>query len=122
MRADDFIRFLHEDEDKAEHSHRCRIQGSRHLGLNVLAYNHARAMMHFTTEGERTSKPEALSVCQKAKVLFVDVNIPRPTGRRSSSDLAVDGQTLTINGSDGITLGVIFGLFQISGCRASQQD
>jgi hypothetical protein len=28
-------------------------------GINVLAYNHARAMMRFTTGGDRTRKPEA---------------------------------------------------------------
>jgi len=39
-------------------------------GLNVLAYNHARAMMRFTTSGDRTLKPEALTLWQKAGVLI----------------------------------------------------
>ena len=74
------------------------------VGLNVLAYNHAWAMMHFTTGGDRTTKPEALSALQKVKVLLVGVNIPRPTGNASLSDLAEDGKVLKINGPNGITL------------------
>ncbi len=74
------------------------------VGLNVLAYNHASAMMHFTTGGDRTTKPEALSFFQKVKVLVVGVNIPRPSGNRSPSDLAVNGKVVTINGPGAITL------------------
>jgi len=74
------------------------------VALNLLAYNHARAMLHFTTGGDRTSKPEALGLRQKAKVLLAGVNIPRPIGRIPPSDLAPDCRPLTIDAPDGITL------------------
>ena len=74
------------------------------IGLNVLAYNHAWAMMHYTVGGDRTSKPEGLGGMQKVKVLLVGVNIPRPSGLRSSSDLAADCRELKISVPDGITL------------------
>jgi uncharacterized protein len=74
------------------------------VGLNVLAYNHARAMMHFVTGGDRTAKPETLTFRQKLKVLLVGVTIPRPTGNHGPSDLAFDSQALKINGPNGVTL------------------
>ncbi len=74
------------------------------IGLNVLAYNHARAMMHFTTGGDRTSKLEALSFLQKARALLLGVNIPRPTDHRSPSYLAADCRDLKINGTNSVTL------------------
>lgn len=72
--------------------------------LNVLAFNHARAMMHFTYGGDRTSKPEALSLWQKAGVLFLGVNIPRPRSSALPADLADDCSTLKIKVPDDITL------------------
>jgi len=73
-------------------------------GLNILAYNHARSMMVFTSGGDRTSEPEALSVWQKAKVLITGVNVPRPSGTRSPSELATDCRVLKISVPDNITL------------------
>lgn len=46
--------------------------------LNVLAYNHARAMLTYTQQGERTASPESLSFFQKAKILLMGVKIPKP--------------------------------------------
>lgn len=74
------------------------------VGLNILAYNHARSMMNFTSYGDRTSQPEALSVWQKTRVLLTGVNVPRPTGRRTPSDLAGDCRDLEISASEGVTL------------------
>ena len=48
------------------------------LGLNILAYQHARAMLRFAPGGSRTSQPEALSWAQKIAVLFTGVSLPRP--------------------------------------------
>ncbi len=72
--------------------------------LNVLAYNHARSMTKFTSGNDRTSRPEVLSVWQKAKVLLFGVNVPRPTSYRSSSDLAADCKILKVNAPQGITI------------------
>jgi len=46
--------------------------------LNILAYNHAHAMMYFTSGGTRTEKPEKLTLGQRIKVLLTGVNVPRP--------------------------------------------
>jgi len=72
--------------------------------LNVLAYNHAHAMMHFAATDERTSKPEDLSFWRKVRVLLVGVNIPRPVSSRSPADLSPDCQVVSISSSDGTEL------------------
>jgi pimeloyl-ACP methyl ester carboxylesterase len=54
------------------------LLGVAFVTLNVLAYNHAHAMMHFTSQGDRTREPERLSGLVKFKVLVEGVNIPRP--------------------------------------------
>ena len=74
-------------------------------GLNLLAYSHARSMMHFTTGGQRSHKPEDLNAWQKVKVLLGGVNLPRPMGHRSPASLAAGCRALAIAGPDGITLG-----------------
>ena len=65
-------------------------------GLNVLAYNHAHAMMHFTIGGERTSKPEEPSGEQRTKrsgispltrqLLSTDVDEEHEQSTRSTRD------------------------------------
>lgn len=56
--------------------------------LNVLAYNHAHAMTHFTSGGTRTSKPEGLALGTKIQLLLTGVTLPRPASTRIPSDLA----------------------------------
>ena len=73
--------------------------------LNLMAYNHAHAMMYFTTGGSRTSKPEKLSWGQKARVLLMGVNVPRPQSNRQPSDLDPECRCLSIRGPDGVSLG-----------------
>lgn len=46
--------------------------------VNFLAYQHAYAILHFTQQGERTDKPEGLSLWQKILILFRGINIPKP--------------------------------------------
>lgn len=46
--------------------------------FNLLAYKHAYAMLHFSQQGQRTHKPEALSIWQKIHTLLAGVNIPKP--------------------------------------------
>jgi hypothetical protein len=74
------------------------------IGLNLLAYHHARAMMRFTTEGERTTQPEALSFADKLGVLFGGVNIPRPQSDLKSADLNAHCERLVVSGKDGVEL------------------
>lgn len=72
--------------------------------LNVLAYNHARAMTRFASDGSRTRKPEELSLAAKARVLLLGVNVPRPYSSRPPSDLAPDCRALAIAGADEVSL------------------
>ena len=73
--------------------------------LNVLAYNHARAMMYFTSGGTRTEKPEKLTLGQRAKVLLTGVNVPRPASNRQPPELDPECRRLAIHGTNGIILG-----------------
>lgn len=73
-------------------------------GINVLAYNHARAMMRFTASGDRTRKPEALTLWQRAGVLLFGVNVPRPAGQKHPADLAAGCRIIKISAPRGITL------------------
>jgi dipeptidyl aminopeptidase/acylaminoacyl peptidase len=72
--------------------------------LNVLAYNHARDMMHYAPDGTHTGEPEQLPLWTKVQVLLVGVNIPRPSRQLSPSVLAPGCRTLSVNGTDNITL------------------
>jgi pimeloyl-ACP methyl ester carboxylesterase len=74
-------------------------------GLNVIAYNHARAMTRFTGGGSRTGKPENLSGVEKARVLLMGVNVPRPRSDLQPSDLDPECRRLSIRCPDGVTLG-----------------
>lgn len=72
--------------------------------LNLLAYRHARAMLHYAPGGARTEKPEGLSSLAKLRVLFAGVHLPRPTDERPPSSLAPDAQVLNVPVSGGVTL------------------
>ena len=73
--------------------------------LNVLAYNHARVMMHFARGGSRTRQPERLSAMQKVRVLLTGVSLPRPESDRSPSDLDPECRRVAVRCRDGVTLG-----------------
>lgn len=73
--------------------------------MNVLAYRHAHAMMHFTSRSARTADPEKLSLNRKLRVLLSGVNIPRPQASTSPSDLAPACRSIRIHCTNGITLG-----------------
>ncbi|MCG3207193.1 MAG: 2-succinyl-6-hydroxy-2,4-cyclohexadiene-1-carboxylate synthase [Anaerolineae bacterium] len=67
---------------------------------NLLAYKHAYAMLHFSQRGERTSKPEELSILQRIWVLFTGVNIPRPTNDTTPNDYGLTYETHTFKVDD----------------------
>ncbi len=73
--------------------------------LNVLAYRHARAMLHFTRGGARTGKPEQLARGQRLRLLLTGVNVPRPVSARAPAELDPACVPLTLRGPDGVTLG-----------------
>lgn len=72
--------------------------------LNVLAYNHAYAMMHFTARGVRTKTPEGLTGWAKARVVLLGVTVPRPVGTLSPSALDPECRALTVSETDGVNL------------------
>ncbi len=78
------------------------------LGLNILAYQHAWAMLRFVPGGSRTSQPEALSWAQKIAVLFTGVSLPRPQTNLPPATLAPECQAVEIPGANGIRLGAWF--------------
>jgi alpha-beta hydrolase superfamily lysophospholipase len=74
------------------------------LGLNAMAYMHARAMTRFVASGERTERPEHLSWTQAAYVLLTGVTVPRPRNGRSPADLGLSFETVTFASGHGATL------------------
>lgn len=75
------------------------------IALNLLAYRHACAMMHFTAGNSRTHEPEGLTLGQKCKVLLCGVQIPRPQTLSSVIDLGPPARFLRLDGTNAITLG-----------------
>jgi hypothetical protein len=65
--------------------------------LNILAYRHAHAMMHFAASKPRTGEPETLSVAQKLGVLFCGVNLPRPRTSLSTTSLGVACRSIMVD-------------------------
>jgi hypothetical protein len=72
--------------------------------LNVLAYRHAYAMMHFTAARLRTNEPEKLTLGQKAKVLLCGVIIPRPQTSAPPTELGPATVSLRLDCTNGIQL------------------
>jgi len=63
------------------------------IGINVVAFMQVRTMTHFAESGERTARPERLSIFDKVTVMFSGVNIPRPQNRRTPADLSLAYET-----------------------------
>jgi alpha-beta hydrolase superfamily lysophospholipase len=72
------------------------------IALNGLAYMHARAMTHFTERGAKTSRPEDLTVLQRANVLLTGVRIPKPHNSETPADRGMPYDTHQFSGADGI--------------------
>jgi pimeloyl-ACP methyl ester carboxylesterase len=73
--------------------------------LNVLAYRHAYAMMHFEAGKPWTGMPESLNVVQKLEVLLWGVNIPRPYSDIPVNVLGKEAKSLQIGGDGNVKLG-----------------
>ncbi len=72
--------------------------------LNAMAYRHAYSMLHFRGEGEKTGRPESLSVAQKTYTLFAGVEIPKPRADWTPNDLGMPFTDLSIPVFSRITL------------------
>jgi dipeptidyl aminopeptidase/acylaminoacyl peptidase len=78
------------------------------MSVNVLAFMQARAMTRFTESGERTGRPEQLSVVDRLGVLLSGVSIPRPSNRSTPADFGLDFEFHRIASADGVTLDAWF--------------
>ncbi|MEM7345321.1 MAG: alpha/beta fold hydrolase [Chloroflexota bacterium] len=72
--------------------------------FNVVAYNQAYAMLNFRDSGQRTVKPEALSIWDKVKILLTGITIPKPANEETPDDLDLAFETHTFAGYDGQSL------------------
>lgn len=72
--------------------------------LNLVAYLHARAMVTWSTAGERTAGPEDLSTLEKIEVLLTGVDVPRPTNGRDPDALGLPFETLRFDSDSGFEL------------------
>jgi dipeptidyl aminopeptidase/acylaminoacyl peptidase len=75
------------------------------VAMNALAYRHARSMLRFSSAGEKTGKPETLSVSQKLKVLLNGVDLPRPRTSVSVEALGPDARSVRIPVAESVQLG-----------------
>lgn len=71
------------------------------VGGNLLAWRHARAMTQFVEGGERTERPEHLSVREKVATLLFGVTIPRPRSDLVPSQIEPGARSVRIEGPEG---------------------
>jgi alpha-beta hydrolase superfamily lysophospholipase len=74
------------------------------VGVNALAYRHARAMTHFGPAGERTPLPEDLTGWRKVQVLVNGVTCPRPANTVAVEQLGPDATAHHFPSTCGIEL------------------
>jgi len=74
------------------------------VGLNGLAYLHARAMLNFTAATERTPSPGSLSVMRKVQVLVSGVSVPRPENAGTPEDIGLPSETVSFGAADDVRI------------------
>jgi uncharacterized protein len=74
------------------------------VGVNVVAWLHARAMSRFVRAGERTAPPERLGAAAKFRVLLMGVTVPRPENQRTPKDAGLTFTTVRFPGAKGTEL------------------
>lgn len=72
------------------------------LSVNVLAYQHAWSLTHFTADGERPPSPEAMTAWQKMKAALCGVAIPKPRNTTTPAELDLAYAVHRFDSSDGI--------------------
>jgi uncharacterized protein len=73
--------------------------------LNLLAYQHAYAMTHFTASKSRTGEVETLTLAQKVRVLFCGVKLPRPRASVPMTSLGPACRSIVVDCTNGVRLG-----------------
>jgi len=74
------------------------------VGLNALAYVHARSFTTFARGGMRTRDPETMSLGQKLAVLVRGPVLPRPVIRETPANIGLPSETHRFRTRDGLTL------------------
>ena len=74
------------------------------VGVNVLAYFHAGAMVNWVEGEARTQKPERLGLLQRLGVLLAGVSIPRPVNRLTPQDVGLAYETHGFPNGRGVEL------------------
>ncbi len=74
------------------------------LALNVVAFNQAWSMTHFTAAGSKTASPEALSFVEKIRVGLTGVSLPKPINAIDPSHVGLTFETVRFGGSTGSEL------------------
>lgn len=75
------------------------------VSVNILAFMQARAMTRFVEDGERTARPERLSLVERVGVILSGVNIPRPRYTITPAKYNLDFQVHRFVNSTNVTLG-----------------
>jgi uncharacterized protein len=78
----------------------CRLAAAALIGLNVVAFNQAWSMTHFSAGGARTSKPESLSLLEKVRVALLGINLPKPVNTSDPSSLRLPFEVCRFGGID----------------------
>jgi uncharacterized protein len=78
----------------------CLAAAAAFLGLNVVAFNQAWSMTHFSPGGTRTANPESLSPLEKMRVALVGVNLPKPSNTIDPSSLGLPFEVRRFGGAD----------------------
>jgi alpha-beta hydrolase superfamily lysophospholipase len=71
------------------------------VGLNLLAYRHARAMTHFAADGTWRGRPPMLSAGTKARLLFGGLSLPRPNSDAKPLHLGLACEVHHLDGEAG---------------------
>jgi uncharacterized protein len=100
------------------------------IALNVVAFNQAWSMTHFSDGGERTPNPESLSLLGKLRVALVGVNLPKPVNTKDPGAFGLAFETHRLGGVDGQELeawhipcaqakGLVLLVHGYGGCKSS---
>ncbi len=73
-------------------------------GVNILAWNHADAMMTFTSSGQKTAKPENLNFQEKLNILLFGVNVPKPRNLQNPTHYGLPFETHKLTNPSGHSL------------------
>lgn len=70
------------------------------LVLNGVSFMHAYRFTHFVSAGERTDRPEELSLLHKIKILLTGVSLPKTTNWKNPEDYGHEYQNMMLVGPD----------------------